>query len=165
MGHDLVKIYTIRTEEGFRNIASFINKEDAFKKGLLPESIIGYFTNQINTYELIPEYFLRNSLFVDFLHKSIAEYAPQTKSFQVTARKLKNGWVYIIDQRTPDPNGTVPPEDIIGAFEIKKGKFINGSYKPNKNHRILSHHGFFKLDFELYEYLLSKLHKMYESSN
>ena len=163
MEQDLVKIYTVRTEEGFKNIASFISKEDAFKKGLLPESIIGYFTNQINTNELKPENFLRNSLFVEFLHKSIAEYAPQIKSFQVTARKLKNGWVYIIDQRTPDPNGTVPPEDIIGAFEIKDGKFINGSYKPNINHRVLSHHGFFKLDFELYEYLLSKLHKMYES--
>ena len=163
MEQDLVKIYTVRTEEGFKNIASFISKEDAFKKGLLPESIIGYFTNQINTNELKPENFLRNSLFVEFLHKSIAEYAPRIKSFQVTARKLKNGWVYIIDQRTPDPNGTVPPEDIIGAFEIKDGKFINGSYKPNFNHRVLSHLGFVKLDFELYEYLLSKLHKMYES--
>jgi hypothetical protein len=161
---DLIKIYTVRTPEGIKNIASLISQEIAFEKGLLPESIIGYFTKEINNEELHPEDFVRNTLFVEILHKSIAEYAPRIKSFQATAQKLENGWVYVIDQRTPDPAGNVPPEDIISAFEIRKGEVIEGSYKPNDNHRILSPKGFCGLDVELYEYLIDKLQKLYELS-
>jgi hypothetical protein len=113
---------------------------------------------------LNPEDFIRNSSFVKFLHTSIAEYSPRTKSFQATAQKLRNGWVYVIDQRTPDPAGNVPPEDIFGSFEIGKGEVIGGSYKPNDNHRILSQKGFFSLEIELSEYLIDKLQKLYELS-
>jgi hypothetical protein len=161
---NLIKIYIVRTPDGIKNIASLISQDIAFKKGFQPESIIGYFTKEINSDELNPKDFIRNSLFVEFLHKSIEEYAPQTKSFQTTAQKLKNGWLYVIDQRTPDPGGNVPPEDIIGAFEIRKGKVIEGSYKPNDKHRILSTKGFFRLDAELYEYLIDKLQKLNELS-
>ena len=164
MKQDFVKIYTIRTAEGFKNIASLVSQEVAFEKGLLPESIIGYFVNQVFNEEIIPDNFIRNSLFVDLLHKSIKEFAPQTKSFLNTARKLKNGSVYVIDQRTPDPNGAVPSEDIIGAFEIKNSEFIKDSYTRNNNHKILSQNGFFNLGNELFEYLLNMLYRLYDAS-
>lgn len=165
MKQDLIKIYTVRTPVGLQNIASLISQEIAFERGLLPESIIGYFVKEINIEELNPNDFIRNSLFVKFLHHSIAEFAPFIKSFQASAQKLINGWVYVIDKRTPDPCGNVPPEDIIGAFEIRKGAVIEGSYKPNDNHRILSQKGFFRLDVELYEHLMNKLKKLYELSD
>jgi hypothetical protein len=58
------------------------------------------------------------------------------------AARLGNGWVYIIDQRTPTPGGQVPPEDIIGAFEVKDGDILPGSYRASPNHMILSPNGF-----------------------
>jgi hypothetical protein len=87
MKQNLVNIYTIRTPEGIKNIASLISKEIAFEKGLLPGAIIGYFVDQANLEELIPNNFIRNSLFIEFLHKSIAEYAPKTKSLLKEAKK------------------------------------------------------------------------------
>ena len=43
----------------------------------------------------------------------------------------------MIDLRTPDgPQGRVPTEDIIGAFEIKEGKILADSYWRNEEHKL-----------------------------
>jgi hypothetical protein len=31
---------------------------------------------------------------------------------------------YVVDQRTRTPQGAVPSEDIVGAFEVKKGECL-----------------------------------------
>jgi hypothetical protein len=91
------------------------------------------------------------------MHSVIAREAPKLKSFQSEAKKQNNGWVYVIDRRTQDPKGEVPKEDVVGAFEVKNGNMVEGSYAANKNHRILSARGFFDLGTELYELLLAEL--------
>jgi hypothetical protein len=46
----------------------------------------------------------------------------------------QNGYVYILDRRTPDPVDSVPPSDIIGAVEVQNGEVIgyegSGRYEP-----------------------------------
>jgi hypothetical protein len=37
--------------------------------------------------------------------------------------------VYLLDARTPDPSGRVPPHDIIGAFDVRDGALVTGSYR------------------------------------
>jgi hypothetical protein len=64
--------------------------------------------------------------------------------------------VYVIDQRTRTPQGAVPPEDIVGRFEVKGGQVVPGSYRPSPKHMILSSCGFFELG-ELQPYLLAEL--------
>jgi hypothetical protein len=66
-------------------------------------------------------------------------------------------FIYIIDQRTPTPEGSVPPEDIIGAFEAAGGKIVPGSYQANGEHMILSPAGFFRLGSELNQCLLREI--------
>ena len=68
-----------------------------------------------------------------------------------------DGWVYLIDGRTRTPGGAVPPEDIIGAFEVRGGRIVPGSYQAGPRHRILSRDGFFRLSPDLEAALLEEL--------
>jgi len=64
---------------------------------------------------------------------------------------------YIIDQRAHTTNGSVPPENIIGAFEVKEGELLPESYRRNPSHLILSPDGFFNLGAELQKCLVEEL--------
>jgi hypothetical protein len=108
--------------------------ERVLANGLAPEAIVGVLSRPPRSGERItPELFARNRVFVDFLHEVIARHAPSQPGFQAEARRLGNGWIYVVDQRTPTSQGPVPPEDIIGAFEVKVGKWCSAraTIKPD----------------------------------
>jgi hypothetical protein len=73
------------------------------------------------------------------------------------AKRQGEGLVCVVDQRTPTPQGAVPPEDIVGVFEIKNGQVVPGSYQASPKHMILSANGFFRLGSELQPCLLEEL--------
>lgn len=148
----------VKTPEGERDHVTLLPPEMVFAKGLAPEAIVGVLSRPLQAGERItPEVFARNRVFVDFLHEVIAQHAPSQPELQAEARRLGNGWVYIIDQRTPTPGGPVPPEDILGAFEVKNGEVVPGSYQRSPKHMILSALGFFRLDARLHQCLLREL--------
>lgn len=98
-----------------------------------------------------------NPVFVDFMHKRIARREPELPGLIEEAERQGSGWVYVIDQRTPTPQDGVPPEDIVGAFEIKYGQVIPASYQANPKHSILTENGFFSLGPALQPCLLEEL--------
>jgi hypothetical protein len=158
MSHTKIEIFRVNTPEGLKEYASLLPMQEAFAQGIAPEAIVGEFTEPISPDVPIPlNAFVRNSLFVELMHRVIAREAPKLKSFQAQAKKQNNGWLYVIDQRNRNPEGDVSSEDVIGAFEIKDGKAVMDSYAANKDHRILSERGFFDLGAELYELLLEEL--------
>jgi hypothetical protein len=59
------------------------------------------------------------------------------------------GYVYLIDARTPQPNGQVLSPDVIGVVKVQDGTLVAASYQHNPNHRLLTEDGFFKLPAEL----------------
>jgi len=67
----------------------------------------------------------------------------------------KNGHVYIIDQRTPTPEGRVPPSDIMGAFEVENETLKN--FNENSSYQIRTENGFCdfgkKMNVKMNEYL------------
>jgi hypothetical protein len=87
----------------------------------------------------------------------IAEHGPSVPGLIAEARRKVDGWVYIVDGRAPSPQGPVSPEDIIGAFQVKDGEVVPGSYQRNGNHAVLSTNGFFRLDAMLQTKLYSAL--------
>lgn len=158
MSQTKINIFKVKTPDGFKDFVSLLPAQDAFSGGIVPEAIIGEFSEPLHPDAPIPANgFARNRLFVELLHSVVAREAPKLKSFQSQAKKQMEGWVYVIDQRTSNPTGDVPNEDVIGAFEVKNGKVVDGTYVANKNHRILSTRGFFDLGAELYELLLAEL--------
>lgn len=50
------------------------------------------------------------------------------------ARKWPNGYLYRIDLRH-DPNGRVPPEGIVGAWQVNAEGKIIGPFRRNENYR------------------------------
>src|SRR5262249_61894160 len=109
--------------------------------------------------------FARNRVFVDFMHGVIARRGPQSPGLIAAARQQRNGFVYVIDQRTRTPQGAVPPEDIVGAFEVKGGQVVPGSYRPSPKHMILSSDGFFRPGAELQPCLLEELNLLLASGD
>ncbi|HUK83542.1 MAG TPA: hypothetical protein VLZ12_13025 [Verrucomicrobiae bacterium] len=117
-----------------------------FEHGLIPEAVVGVLQKPIREGgKLEPSNFARNSIFVNFLHRFIAERAPLDPEIQNAAGRQSTGHVYIIDARTFGPDQKVPPEDVIGRFRVEEGTIVTGSYEPNPGHVILSNSGFFKL--------------------
>jgi hypothetical protein len=158
MSEPTVYVCRVDTPEGTKDYVTLIGPEAAFSQGLAPEAIVGVLLRPLELGESItPEVFARNRVFVDFLHAVIARHGPDQPGCRAEAKRLGEGWIYIIDQRTKMPGGPVPPEDIIGAFEVKGGEVLPGSYQPSPRHMILTPNGFFRLDDGLQQSLLREL--------
>jgi hypothetical protein len=153
-----VYVCRVDTPEGSKDYVTMIAPEVVFAQGLAPEAIVGELLRPLEPGEPItPQIFARNRVFVEFMHSVIARYGPQQPGCQAEAKRLGEGWIYIIDQRTPTPQGPVPPEDIIGAFEVKGGEVVPRSYRASPKHMILSPRGFFQLEDGLQVCLLREL--------
>src|SRR5579884_245191 len=160
MAETQIFVCTVETPGGPKDYITLVEPKLAFAHGLAPEAVVGVLSRPLESGEVItPDLFARNRQFVDFLHEVIEREALQQPGFQAEAQRLSNGWVYIIDQRTSTPGGPVPPEDILGGFEVKDGTVVAGSYQANPRHQILSARGFFRLDDELLACLLREMRK------
>ena len=153
-----VHVVVTDTPEGLVHLLTLVPPEVAGTHGLAAAAIVGSLTRPLTPGERItPHVFARNSVFVDYLHTFLARHAADDPSFRLEATRLGEGWVYIIDQRTPSPGDQVPPEDIIGASQVVGGAIVPGSYWRNESHRILSERGFFRLGKLLHAALIQDL--------
>lgn len=158
MNESLVHVCIVRTPEGMKHYLTVLQADTVFSKGRIPEAIVGVLLRPLTEGESItPELFARNSIFVKFMHEVIARYAPDQPECRNEAKRLGNGWICVVDQRTKTPGGAVPPEDIIGALQAREGEIVPASYRPSPQHKILSDDGFFRLSPGLYQCLLSAL--------
>jgi hypothetical protein len=95
-----------------------------------------------------------NAVFVAFFHEVLSRYAPTLPEVVAEARRQVVGWVYLIDARSPTPQGEVPPEDIIGCVEVRGGEVVPGSYVGSPSHQVVSERGLFRLPPSLHAALL-----------
>jgi hypothetical protein len=141
-----VEVVFVRNADGDRDCVTLVPAAVAFSKGLVPEAIVGQLLRLMKDGgSVTPDNFARNPVFVELLHTVVARECPKTARCVAEAKSIGNGYLYVIDQRTPTPDDAVPPEDIVGAFEVKDGAVTPASYKANPNHRILSSRGFCRL--------------------
>jgi hypothetical protein len=153
-----ITVCRVDTPEGPKDYVTCLSQELIFQQGLPAEAIIGVLLRPLESGEAItPSVFARNRVFVEFMHSVIARRGPELPGLIAEAKRQGDGWVYVVDQRTPTPQGDVPPEDIVGAFEIKNGQVVPGSYRASHKHMILSAGGFFRLGLELQPCLLEEL--------
>ena len=154
-----IHVYVARVPgEGLREIVSLVSEETVFAHGLVPQAVIGKFLRRSDDGgALTPANFAANTSFTDFLHDVIARYAPELPGLRAEAQRLGSGRVYVIDGRTPTPQGDVPPTDIVGAFRVQGGAVEPSSYERNPNHRLLTDNGFFRLEPALHGRLLAEL--------
>ena len=91
----------------------------------------------------IEDHFIANTEFKETVFKFVDSVMRQDPNLVQAAENQIDGNVYIIDQRTPDPNGRVEMFDILGAFEVENKTL--GAFKKNANYQIKSVNGF--IDF------------------
>lgn len=159
-GHGCVAIspyvYRVDINGEKKDLVALNPPGDAFSDGLEESNIVGIVRGLIRPGQVDFE-IDENPGFVERLHAAIAHEAPRCPRFQMAARRQKDGWIYVIDGRTPDPAGAVPPEDILGGFELHAGVCKPGGYVRNPNHRLLTRRGFFQLESEFYEAVMARL--------
>jgi hypothetical protein len=155
-----INLFRVDTAEGPKDYVTCLSHEHVMKHGLPAAAVIGVLLRPLESDEAVtPTVFARNRIFVEFMHSVIARRGPELPGLIAEAEREGEGWVYVIDQRTPTPQEAVPPEDIVGAFEVKNGK-VSGLYRASPQHMILSDNGFFRLGLELQPCLLEELNSL-----
>lgn len=126
-------------------------------RAIHPVEIVGQFELVDGQPNLDPAAFARGKDFTEFLHVSIARHGPSIGALVEAARGQHGSYVYVIDGRTPTPQGRVPPDDIIGSFHVSDGCICAQSYQRFEPHRLYTGRGFFQLEPALIEGLLADL--------
>ncbi len=121
--------------------------------GLPSEAIMGSLKD--GPERIVPESFITNKLFSRYLASVIAKHANSCPGLLAEARRQQNGHVVVIDNRTATPDGRVPPEDIIGVFEVNDGKLLRFHASPN--HQLLTTNGFMRLEAFMNDRLVEEL--------
>ncbi|QDT44722.1 hypothetical protein Pan241w_48380 [Gimesia alba] len=149
------KVYIYNTVDGEMHhyYVSPLSHDLGFTTGLPSEAIMGELTN--GPENITPEFFQQNTQFLEFLAGVIGKHAIHCPGLIAETERQQNGYVFILDRRTPTPEDGVPPEDIIGYVEIKNGQMLQFHSSPN--YRIFTKDGFMKLERWMHERLLEEL--------
>jgi hypothetical protein len=164
--------YEVPGDDGTVHFISPLPHEIAFQHGLVPEAILGTVVERparfariegqriagaqmVNPQGLTPAHVELNPGFVRFLQQSLARHGPTLRGLLDAARSQREGFVYIIDARTPTPNGDVPVEDISGAFAVRSGSL--GAFTANEHYRAVGRHGLMRMDPALEHLFLGDL--------
>ena len=92
------------------------------------------------------------------MHRVIEAAGPRDPEFRAAARVQGEGWICVIDLRTPEgPQGQVPTRDIIGGFEVRSGDLVDGSYWQNEAHEVFTEDGLVRLPPYLHEAFVAEL--------
>lgn len=131
---------------------SFLTPEQVSRLGQLPgEGVVGFFTGEGSG----EQGFRPNRVFIDFMHEVLRTKGPEDAGLQAAAAAQGEGWVYVIDLRTPEgPQGRVPFHDVVGAFKVEAGLIVEGSYWANEDHRVFTRDGMVRLASSLHEALV-----------
>ena len=150
-----VYLYEIEnpTDRSTRYYLSLLPHEVGFQIGLPTEAVIGELVDGPDHFE--HEHFVQNDVFVTFLHHVIAKHVYACPGLVAEGQRQRNGYVYLIDSRTPTPDGAVPPEDIIGVVEVEDGQLH--SYRGSPKYQLFAQSGLISLDPWLEERLIDDL--------
>jgi len=125
-------------------------------KTLSPEHIVGRLLRaRADGGKLTVENFVQNPALVFLLHDFLRRELSTRASLQAAARRQRDGWLSLIDQRVLDAPARrqTLAEDVIGFVEVRGGQLVPGSYRGNPAHRLLSAKGLFQLEYALQERL------------
>jgi hypothetical protein len=148
----------ITTDSGPQDILAVVPPDGALDHGIEDHAILGAFDNLVEAGGPLPhERFAQNPAFLRLLHGVIREHAPTSPDLRQEAERLGEGWLYVIDRRTPAPAARVPPQDVVGVFSVRGGEVVPASYTPSPNYRLFTADGLFQLDEHLGPFLLKAL--------
>jgi len=150
-------LYQIDFGGGERNVVSLLEPDWVSRHGLNPDAVVAVLPAGATPDDVRPNDVRENGPFLRLLSRIIFENADRHDMLQREAEIQGDGYVYLLDGRTPDPGGRVPPQDIVGAFEVRDGALVIGSYRHNPQHRLFTTAGWFRLPPAIEAALQSRL--------
>jgi hypothetical protein len=121
------------------------------------EAIVGFVNEGASAHDLAPAILQKSPAFLRFLSRVIYQDIGVVEGIRAQAARQGSSDVYLLGARTPDPDGSVAPEDMIGVVKVEATPVAAGSYQRNPRHRLLTTNGFFRLPDELERALDQKL--------
>ena len=144
--HRQVFRYQVDFGGGERNVVSLLEPDWVSRHGLRPDAVVAVLPAGVTLDDLDPDDVRENGPFLRLLSRVIFENADQHELLRREAEVQGAGYVYLLDGRTPDPGGRVPPQDIIGTVQVSGGALVAGSYRHNPRHRLFTTAGWFLLE-------------------
>jgi len=139
-----LNIFSIRNDtQGKFNVVSFISPTAVADRGIPDTAIVGTLPSDV--LDITQETLKPNPHFVRFLHWVIAIHGPLAPSLMNAARELGNGTLLVTDGRVAMVRQH-EPENILGKFQVDKGRIVAESYKPHLDYLVVSKDGLFVLD-------------------
>jgi hypothetical protein len=143
-------------EQPARDMVAWLPAQWRATKTLSPEHIVGRLLRaRADGGKLTAENFIQNPVLALLLHDFLQRELPTRASLHAAARRQKDGWLSLVDQRVLDAPARRQPlaEDVIGVIEVRGGQVVPGSYRGNPAHRLLTAKGIFQLEYALQERL------------
>src|SRR5438045_3520218 len=99
-----IHVFRITALPGATDYVTLLSPELATATGLSVRTIVGTLAHPLAEGETItPNLLTVNGAFVDLMQEVIARHGPGQPECIAEARRLVNGWVFVVDQRTKDP--------------------------------------------------------------
>ncbi len=153
-----VFVFQVNVGANVQEVVSVLGPGTVFEHGLCTEAILGVVRpGPTSEPKITPERFQENPAFVQYLRELISSRIYDTEGIRRAGEQQGEGYVYLIDARTPQPDGQVPSADVIEAVQVQGGSLVAASYQHNPNHQLLTKDGFFRLPTELETILLADL--------
>lgn len=129
-----MRVIETRRDGESQRIVTYLEPDEVERlNGIPPQAVVGL---------LAPDESLQvNTVFREFLHETIAVAAPLDPDVRAAAEAHGGGRLVYIDSRVPEELYPVPAEDILGWFQVRAGRIVEGSYLPNPQHKIEGAHG------------------------
>jgi hypothetical protein len=145
-----VFVFQVNVGADVQEVVSVLNPGTVFEHGLCTEAILGVVRPGVSGERgITPDRFQDSPAFVQYLRALISSRIYDVEDIRRAGQQQGEGYVYLIDARTPQPDRQVPPADVIGVVKTRAGSLVAASYQHNPNHRLLTNDGFFRLPTEL----------------
>jgi len=153
-----LNIFSVRDGSlGEFNVVSFISPTAVADRRIPEAAIVG--TLPSGVLDITQATLKPNPHFVRFLHWVIAVHGPLAPSLMNAARELGNGTLLVTNGRVTIVRQH-EPENILGKFQVDKGRIVAESYKPHLDYLVVSKDGLFVLDSWLHERFLEEVAKL-----
>ena len=142
---------------------SILPEDFISENGLLSVAVVGQFMDNEKDDEgnLVVDSFQGNPDFVHLFHEMLDGLGRYSEAVLKKLPKHKEGsWVYLIDQRVQDMDGTIEPKNIIGGYKVEDGKL--GEYAGNPGHVLLTEEGIFQIGAKLKSELIDLIKSKYK---
>ena len=136
MSQDLALLNLFEVEDGgaTRHLVCFLEPVRAGAVGIDTRTIVGEYRPgadggfDLGTFRPNPGF---AAVFTDYMNAEAAR-APELIE---QARQQPGRWLYLVDPRARDPEGDVPPGDVVGCFAVDdSGQIAPNSFQYNANH-------------------------------